>query len=287
MRLIRWTTDYLAGKGVDTPRLDAEVLLADLLAMDRVRLYMNYDRPLQPEELAGYRSRVRRRAAREPVAYITGKREFYSLELEVGPGVLVPRPETELLVEETVRLAGERWPGLSELRLADLGTGSGAVALALASLLPQARIWAVDLSPDALHYARRNAARHNPDGRISLFLGDLLEPLSGQQPFHLITANLPYVPEPALADMAPDVRDYEPVLSLGGGADGLDIILRAVEQARPRLADGGALLLEVWPDHGLALQGLASGLGYGDVRIIRDLAGRDRVVVLDTLKKEE
>lgn len=283
VRLLRWTTDYLSGKGVETPRLDTEVMLADLLGFSRVDLYLNYDRPLQPEELSGFRERVRRRANREPVAYITSRKEFYSLDLEVGPEALIPRPETELLVEEAVRLVRDRWPKCASLRLVDLGAGSGAMALALASQLRQAALWALDLSGQALELARRNASRHGVEGRIKFLQGDLLAPLAGEEKaFHLIAANLPYVPRAAFADMAPEARDHEPRLSLDGGEDGLDLIRRAIAQAKPLIKPGGALLLEVWPTHGDEIRGLGSKYGYAQVRIIKDLAERDRMAVLET-----
>lgn len=281
IRLIRWTAEYLAGKGVETPRLDAEVLLADLLGLSRVGLYLNFDRPLQPEELAGFRERVRRRASREPVAYIIGRKEFYSLDLEVGPSVLIPRPETELLVDEALRLANDRWPETTELRVADIGTGSGAVAVALASALNRAVVWAVDVSDTALEVARRNAARCGCAERIHFLRSDLFSLLPVQERgYHLITANLPYVPRAAFADMSPDVREFEPHLALDGGEDGLDLIRRAVAEARPRLESEGALLLEIWPDQAPLIRQLADWNGYHHVTILKDLADRDRVAVL-------
>jgi len=282
LRLIRWTTGFFESRGVDTPRLDAEVLLADLLGLDRVRLYMNFDRPLNADELAAFRARVRRRAAREPVAYITGRKEFYSLTFRVGPEVLVPRPETELLVEETVRLARKRWPAGEPLRILDLGTGCGAVAAALASELDQARIFAIDISAPALALARLNAEALGLADRIRFFEGDLTSPLEGQGPgFHLAAANLPYVPRPALDDLAPEVR-REPRLALDGGPEGLDLIRRAATRVRPLLEPRGALLLEIWPTHGPALTALGETLNYASVRLAKDLAARDRVAILDT-----
>ena len=249
-------------KGVDTPRLDAEVLLADLLAISRVDLYINYDRPLNHDELAGFRERVKRRAAREPVAYITGAREFYSLDFQVGPEVLIPRPETELLVDETIRLADQRWPD-EELRLLDLGSGSGAVAVTLAVKLGRAGVWAVDINEAALAVAKRNAAKHLSPDAIHFFQGDLFEPLSGQGlTFHLITANLPYIPRPAMADLAPEVKNYEPHLALDGGEEGLDLIARAISGAGDHLAEKGALLLEIWPDHPETVKALALDHGF-------------------------
>ena len=285
IRLIRWTSDYFQDKGLDTPRLDAEVLLADLLGLDRVGLYVNFDRPLNPDELAAYRERVKRRAAREPAAYITGRREFYSLDLAVSPAVLIPRPETELLVDEALALAGRRRPPLA---LCDLGTGSGAVALALAHRLPEAEVHAVDVSPQALEVARANAAKLGLAERIEFFEGNLYEPVPQTGAgYDIITANLPYVPRPAFADMAPEVRDHEPRLSLDGGEDGLDLIRRAVAGAGPFLKPGGALLLEIWPDHGRELVRLAGEAGFARTRLIPDLAGRDRVAALETEGEQE
>lgn len=288
LRLIRWTSEYFTAKGIDTPRLDAEVLLADMLNLSRVQLYLDFDRPLQPDELAEFRERVRRRAAREPVAYITGSKEFYSLDLEVGPAVLIPRPETELLVEAAVRFVRQRWPADQKLRLLDLGVGSGAVALALAMELTQAEIWAADLSEAALDVARRNARRHGLEGRIKFLQGDLFEALAEEGiRFHLITANLPYVPQAAWAEMSPEARNYEPRLSLDGGEDGLAVIRRAVAQAKAHLEPGGLLVLEIWPTHGQTLLELAARHGYNQVEIIKDLAGRDRAALLVKEKGEE
>ncbi|MEW5722217.1 MAG: peptide chain release factor N(5)-glutamine methyltransferase [Thermodesulfobacteriota bacterium] len=280
LKILRWTTGYLESKGLDTPRLDAEVLLADLLGLSRVQLYLNFDRPLDAGEQVGFRERVRRRAAREPAAYIIGRREFYSLDFKVNPQVLIPRPETELLVDEALDLAHKRWPG-RELVLADVGTGCGAVAVALAVRLPSARLYAVDASAPALTTARENAARHQAADRIFFAQGDLLAPLPADLSFHLIAANLPYVPRSAFDRMSPEVRDYEPRLALDGGQDGLDLIRRLAAKARDRLRPQGAVLLEVWPDHAGPIRRLADELGYARVRIIPDLAGRDRVAVLE------
>ncbi|MBF0529493.1 MAG: peptide chain release factor N(5)-glutamine methyltransferase [Deltaproteobacteria bacterium] len=285
LKIIRWTTEYLGKKGLPSPRLDAEVLLADLLALNRVQLYMNFDRPLNQDELAGYRYRIKRRAAREPVAYITGHKEFYSLDLKVNADVLIPRPETELLVDEALRLSAERWPGSGleemDLQVLDVGTGSGALVLALASKLTSTRFWATDISPSALEVARENALRLGLADRLTFLSGDLFSPLAAQNvKFHLITANLPYVPSSAFNDMTPDVRDYEPHSSLDGGPDGLEIIRRIVVQAKEHLIHDGALFLEIWWTHGEELQNMALGFGYRQVKILKDLADRDRIAVL-------
>ena len=282
MGIIRTAAGYLAGKGVETPRLDAEVMLADLLGLSRVELYINFDRPLDAHELAGFRERVRRRAAREPVSYITGKKEFYSLEFAVGPEVLIPRPETELMVDEAAGLARNRWPDHERLLLMDLGAGCGAVAAALASQLENSVIRVIDVSGAALDTARANADRLGFSDRMIFMKGDLLGPVAGLGlRFHIIAANLPYVPRAAFADMSPEVREYEPRLALDGGQDGLDLIRRAVARARECLEPDGALLLEIWPTHAPEIRALGSKHGYPGVRIIKDLHGRDRVAVLD------
>ena len=281
MKILRWTTDFLQKKGVETARLDAEVLLADLLGLSRVDLYLNFDRPLIAEELVGYRERVKRRGAREPVAYIIGRKEFYSLDLKVNREVLIPRPETELLVDEALEAARERFPE-GALALADVGTGSGAIAIALASQLDRARIWATDIWGPSLDVARENAERLGVSDRLVFLEGDLAEPLMPlNQRFHLVLANLPYVPETAFADMAPDVREFEPRRSLAGGNDGLDLIRRLVDAVPNLLFPNGALILEIWPDHGEALKKLGASLGYSRIRIRKDLAGRDRVAIMD------
>ena len=286
LRLIRWTTDYLTDKGVTKARLDAEVMLASVLGLKRVDLYLKYDQPLNQEELAGFRDMVRRRAGREPVAYIVGSKEFYGLKLKVDPRVLIPRPETELLVDEAIRLVGEHWPALearesADIHLIDLGTGSGAIALALASQLPGASIWALDVSESALEVAGENAGRLEDGGRVRFMPSDLLSAVLDRTDFfHLILANLPYVPQDFFSKMEPDVRDFEPRQALDGGEDGLKYIKKAVMQAAPLLLTGGGLLLEIWHTTAPQIRELADEHGFGEVRILKDLAGYDRTAVL-------
>ncbi len=262
--------------------------MADLLGVGRVDLYLNYDRPMSQEELTGFRRRVQRRAAREPAAYIIGRKEFYSLDFKVNSEVLIPRPETELLVDEALRLSSERWPVDQPLQLADLGTGSGALAVTLAvSLGGRAAVWAVDIHASALATARSNAENHQVAERIHFFEGDLFDPLvSLDSKFHLIMANLPYIPKAAFEDMQPEVRDYEPHLGLDGGEDGLLIIRRAIAGAGEHLVDSGLLILEIWPTHTPRIEVLAKEHGFESVHIIPDLSGRDRVAVLDRKKIE-
>jgi release factor glutamine methyltransferase len=286
--VLLWTTSRFEERGLDTPRLDAEILTAHALGMPRVQLYVQFDRPLLPEELTAIRESVKRRQAGESVAYVVGKKEFWGLELAVDARVLVPRPDTETLVGEALdrigraprarprRLADAALvppdatsddpprvadadpaptpPSRPAPRIADVGTGSGAIAIALAKERPDATVFAVDVSPDALAVARANAERHGVT--VTFLEGDLAAPLAPHAPFDLIVANLPYVAAGDLADLAPEVR-AEPVLALDGGPDGLALVRRLVAAAPARLC-GAA--------------------GLADVRVVRDLGQIERVV---------
>lgn len=267
-----WATRILAAAS-PSARLDAEVLLAHTLGWSRARLLAEGAAPLAPEHGRRFAALVARRAALEPVAYLVGAREFYGLPLEVTPDVLVPRPETELLVEAAL----ERARGRAGLRIADIGTGSGAIAVALAAHLPAARIDAVDLSPAALAVAARNAARHGVAARVRLLQGDLLAPL--EQPVDLLVSNPPYT---LLAEIDEGVRRHEPHLALDGGPDGLALYRRLLAQAPPLLRPGGALLLEIGAAQGPAVSALArQHFPAAQVRVAQDLAGLDRIVTID------
>jgi release factor glutamine methyltransferase len=250
-------------------------LAAHAFGMARVQLYTHFDRPLAAEELAALRELVRRRQAGEPVAYLTGKKEFWSLDLRVDSRVLVPRPDTETLVEVALDLL----PKAEPRRVADIGTGSGAVALALKRERPEADVVAVDRSPDALAVARANALRLGL--AVRFVEGDLLAPLVGEAPFDLLTANLPYIPTADLADLAPEVHS-EPRLAIDGGADGLDLIRRLLADGagvRNALAPGAAVALEIGVGQAGTVAGLLRAAGLVDPVIRCDLAGRERVVV--------
>ncbi|MGL4207957.1 MAG: peptide chain release factor N(5)-glutamine methyltransferase, partial [Candidatus Adiutrix sp.] len=216
-QIIRTTSDFLAQKKVGTPRLDAELLLGHVLKMSKVQLYVNFERILTATELDSYRTLIRRRSIHEPVAYILNRKEFYGLDLKTTKAALIPRPETEHLVDEALRLAKELGPN-GEVSIADIGCGTGAIILALAKHLPLAKLWAVDISPDALALAQENA-RTLGFSEISFHQGNLLEPLGGLD-FHLICANLPYIPTDSMATLMPDVGLYEPHLALDGGPQG-------------------------------------------------------------------
>ncbi len=270
LRVLRWTAGYFRERGLDSPRLDAELLLADTLGLDRVGLYLRYDQPLTDEELAAYRRRVARRAKHEPVAYILGKAEFWSLSLKVSPAVLIPRPDTEVLVEEALARGGE------QARVLDVGTGSGAIVLALAGECPDWRFSALDLSQEALQIARQNAERHDVGERISFVHGDLAHLPEG--PFDLIVANPPYILRGELAGLMADVRDYEPMQALDGGEDGLDAYRALAAQAISRLAAGGCLLVEIGAGQQNDVRSLFEEAGLLDVATRTDYAGIERVV---------
>jgi len=273
-RVLGWTTQHFEKLGLDSPRLTAELLLAHVLHTSRVRLYTDLDRPLEAGELAAYRGLIDRRAAGEPTSYLTGTREFYGRTFAVDPRVLVPRPETELLVEAVLQAV----PRDAEIRVLDLCTGSGCVGITLALERPRARVLATDTSPGAVEVARANAAALGPADRFEARLGDLLAPVEGEPPFDVVVANPPYVPTGELPTLSPEVR-REPPLALDGGADGLDVVRRIAEEAPRRLVPGGLLALEIGDGQGPAVHSLLEAAGYGSVRIERDLARHDRLAL--------
>ena len=248
-KLLKVSSDYLQEKEIDQPRLTAEVLLAHSLGTERMELYLDGERPLKEAEIARFRGLIRRRVTREPVQYITGSQEFRSMSFAVGPGVLIPRPETELLVERVLaRLSGEATP--ERPRILDLGTGSGIIAVSLAAALPAARIWATDISPEAVVYALKNALAHSVADRIRFVLGRWLEPFRpGGAVFDVIAANPPYVASREWAGLQPEVRDHEPETALTAGEDGMEDIRSIISEAPPYLAPGGWLFIETAPWH--------------------------------------
>lgn len=270
LRILRWTADYFGGKGLDSPRLDAELLLAATLGLDRVGLYLNYDRPLNADELSTFRARLQRRALREPLQYILGECEFWSLPLTVSPAVLVPRPDTEVLVEEAL----ERLTGPA--RVLDVGTGSGAIAIALASERPEAQFTALDLSAAALSVAQANAGRHGLSERIAFVEGDLAQ--LPEQTFDLVVSNPPYIPTADCATLMTEVRDFEPRLALDGGDDGLAAYRHLARQVAAVLAPGGWLLVEVGIGQAAAVAELFDAAGLEEVGQRDDYAGIPRVV---------
>ncbi len=242
-RLLDWTASYLQGKGVEDARLSAELLWAHVLEIPRIKLYMDLDRPASPLERAAYRELVERAAGHEPVQYLTGSAAFFSLTFEVNRHVLIPRPSTETLVEHVI-LHARRTPGFSSPLIADIGTGSGAIAVALAKNLPQARVIATDVSPQALEVAKRNALRHGVADRIDLHQGRDFEPLTGG-PCHYLISNPPYISDAEWTQVPRNVKEHEPISALRGGADGLEVLRRLIAAAHEHLTHPGQLVLEI------------------------------------------
>jgi release factor glutamine methyltransferase len=273
LEVLRWTIGRFERHGIASARLDAELLATQAFCRTRVELYTHFDQPLGDPELASYRGLVQRRIAGESVAYILGRKEFWSLDLQVDARVLVPRPDTETLVEQALELLKAMPDKGRPPRVADIGTGSGALALALKKERPGDEIFAVDISPDALEVARGNANRLGFD--ITFLQGDLVSPLAG--PFDLIASNPPYIPSQDIAGLSPEVR-REPSLALDGGADGLVLVRRLASDARKILAPGGALAMEIGAGQAASVMEILRGEGYAGIGARRDLAGIERVV---------
>ncbi|HZQ50091.1 MAG TPA: peptide chain release factor N(5)-glutamine methyltransferase [Candidatus Dormibacteraeota bacterium] len=267
--MLKLATGHLEKHGSDSPRLDAEVLLAHSLGVRRLDLYMQFERPLSEKELVPYRALLARRAKGEPVAYLVGHREFMALDFEVTPAVLVPNPDTEVLVQRAVAIAREAG---RPLRVADAGTGSGCIAIALAHYAPNVEVWASDVSREALEVAARNVGRHGLDARVHLECGDLLAPLPGR--FDLVCANLPYV------DPAAELRDEvkaQPATALYAEDGGAALVVRLMAEAPARLVEGGRVLAEIDPAILDAVKHAASA-AFAQVQVHRDLGGHERVV---------
>lgn len=273
--VLKWTTSYLEDKGVEASRLRAETLVSSSTGLSRIELYMHFDRPLSPEERASLRELVKRAADGEPLQYVVGEMPFRHLVVKVAPGVLIPRPETELLVSEAIKRAAE----LVAPRFLDLGTGSGCIALSLAKEIPNASVLATDVSPEALDVAASNALRLNLNHRVSFMLSDVFEGLGELEPFDIIVSNPPYIPSSSLNSLPSEVINHEPTLALDGGNDGLDIARRIIDGAHRYLKPGGHLLLEL--DERNATQAAERAVQYRQyqsVVVSPDLNGRNRFV---------
>jgi release factor glutamine methyltransferase len=283
LKVLQWTTGYFSRHGIEQSRANAEVLLAHVLGKERLELYLHFDQPLTTSELARYRQAIQRRAAHEPTQYITQKQEFWSLEFEVNPSVLIPRPETELIVEMALDLLGN-----TRQRIMDLGTGSGAIAVALALERPAADLLATDASYDALQVAKRNAMRHNVSDRITFVATDLF---SGFSPFHasfdLIVSNPPYIGEDEFHNLAPEIETYEPQMALrGGGPKGLEIPRKILHDAPLYMKTAGVVLIEIGQGQAeILLQELTKNRFFEDVRITKDYSGIPRILHLRRAKR--
>lgn len=271
-RVLEWTTGHLQKHGSETPRLEAEILLAHARKCKRIELYTNYDTELTDAVRATMRDLVNRRAKHEPVAYLVGYREFFSLDFRVTPEVLIPRPETETLVMEALGVLKT----LPTSTVLDLCTGSGCVAIAIAKNCPTAVLAATDFSAGAIAVATENAAHHKVSERVTFHTGDLFAAVPAESQFDVMVSNPPYIPSADIATLHADVQQYEPRLALDGGADGLDLIRRICADAKPHLKPGGWLMFEFTPEQAPAILALAQEHGYSDATIVKDTAHQPR-----------
>ena len=277
---LRQASETLAAHSIADAHLEAEILLMHVLGIDRARLYASLGQELPHSHVEVLTQLVNRRLSKEPVAYITGHREFFGYDFHVAPGVLIPRPESELLVEETLDFVRGRFP-LGDAIIADIGTGSGAIAVSLALRLPNARVFAIDISRRALEIARTNCVKHTVEGRVNLLEGDLLSPLA--EPVDVIVANLPYVTDAELGGLGDEIEMHEPSEALAGGVDGLDEVRRLLRGAGDRLRPHGVILLEIGPAQADTAASLAgSAFPQATVELRRDLGGQERALKIRT-----
>lgn len=277
LEVIQRSSEFLARKGVESPRLQVELLLAHVLRMPRMKLYLNFERPLMDAELGALRGMVKRRSEREPLQHIIGSASFCGLEIAVNRDVLVPRPETELLAEEA-------WKFLSTLNpqpstMLDFGTGSGCLALAIAAKCPQVMVHAIDISEPALKVASENALRLGLANRVLFHAGDGFGALPGEARFDLIVSNPPYVPSAQLATLEPEVRDYDPRLALDGGADGLGFYRRLAAEAGLWLEPRGKLMLELGDGQGRGVSELVTERGWTVEAVLKDYSACERILI--------
>lgn len=279
-KLLEWISDYFDKSGIDAPRLSAELLLCHVLKLERIQLYTLYDRVVQPDQLATLRALVKRGAGHEPVAYLVGRCEFYSLPLKITPDCLIPRPETEHLVERAINFLRPRGEGQYVL---DLCTGSGCIAAAIAKNVKGVQVVATDISDSALKIAAENITRHKLDDTVQLLCGDLFDPIIAgldTAKFDLIVSNPPYVSEPEYEKLDKNVKDYEPRLALYAGIEGLDVYERILEKVDDFLKPDGALMMEIGYAQGPAIQRMLEETGlFQDIRIEKDFANNDRIAI--------
>jgi release factor glutamine methyltransferase len=282
-KLLNWVTEYLATKGIESPRFSAELLLSEVLSLKRIELYTQFDKQVPRQQLDKLHELVKRAVLHEPVAYLTGKTEFYSLELEITSDCLIPRPETELLVQRAIEFLRTR-SGIQYI--CDLCTGSGCIAVAIAKNFPEARVTATDISAAALEVAARNVEKHRLTEHVRLLCGDLFEPVIQQLDvgqFDLIVCNPPYVSTAEYEKLDKNVKDYEPESALLAGEDGLDVYRRIIEKVDNFLKPGAALMLEIGYAQGPAIKDLLEQIAaFAEIKIEKDFHDNDRIVIAKT-----
>lgn len=270
-------SELLSLEGIEEARLEAEVLLRQVFGLNKAELYVHLEDELPPGQMEGLNQLIQRRLSHEPIAYITGHKEFFGLDFHVNHNTLIPRPETELLVEQALKLGRDR----HSLMIADIGTGCGAIAIALAAHLPQAQVYAIDISASALEIASLNSKINRVDSRVHPMRGNLLQPLS--QPVHLIVANLPYISDTKMGELPKEILLFEPKLALSGGPDGLQHISQLLTQAKDKLCARGAILLEISPEQNATVIDLARQYFPRDkAKTIFDLNGQERVIIIES-----
>lgn len=272
-KLLNWTTDYFKNKNIEWPHLEAEILLAHALGLKRIDLYIQHERILNKEELAKFKEYIKRREKKEPIAYITNNQPFMSLDFYVDRSVLIPRPETELLVGIVIDLIKN---DSRLITIADIGTGSGCIAVSLAKYLPQVKTIGIDASQLAILIAQKNAVKHGVENRCEFKAGNLFAPL--KEKVDIILSNPPYIQSDQIEKLQEEVAIWEPREALDGGKDGLDYIRKIIEQAPSHLSSGGELYLEIGFDQKEKVKELAKETGkYQEIRVIKDLNGKDRI----------
>ncbi len=281
IKLISWTRDYFTRHQVENPRASAEILLAFTLKCRRIDLYLQFDQPLHEDELSRYRQLIKRRVRHEPVAYITGEKEFWSLNFKVTPAVLIPRPETEILVEKSLELLPSPRQN-TNIRIWEPGTGSGAVIISLAHERPDCKLFASDLSVEAIAVASQNARQHQVRDRVSFFTGNWSDPLhAGRALFDLIVCNPPYVKSDEIECLQPDVKSFEPRHALDGGADGLQAVTYLIHTAPSFIKSRGFLTLEIGYDQHAQVADIGYRCGaYDQIQTVKDYNGHHRVVCM-------
>ena len=276
--LLNWTTEYLSEKEFSEARLNAERLLGHVLGLERIELYTNFDRPLIPDELAAFKALLKRRLAHEPLQYILGETEFFSLPFKVSPAVLIPRPETEILVEHVIELCQHQFADTDELFILDVGTGTGCIAVSLAKHVENAVITAVDISHDALTLARGNAEAH--DVSINFKEHDALKPWPTDylNTFDIIVCNPPYVSFPEYQSLQPEIKEHEPKISLLGGNDGLEFYRKFANISTTLIKSNGYLFFEIGERQASSVKNIYAEVGFSGFQVFEDLAGKDRVL---------